>query len=954
MDELKGHRAIIDRPGLQEAAAALVDKHGTEDAGRTALLDLYKAQVQRGYDELERRFMDDQNGALAVKGHCFLIDQLIRVIYDVAATYFYPAPNPTAADQLCITAFGGYGRGELAPKSDLDLLFVLPYKQTPRGEQLVEFILYTLWDLSFKVGHATRSIDENIRQAKDDITIRTGLLESRYVWGEEALYRELRERFFEDVVEGTGPDFVEAKLAERDERHDKLGNSRYVLEPNIKDGKGGLRDLQTLFWIAKYLYKVTDVGRLVDEKVLTAREVRRFDKAQLFLWTLRCNLHYLTGRAEERLTFDVQPQLADRMGYRDHAGTTGVERFMKHYFLIAKDVGDLTRIFCAALEERHQRRSIFRMPALFHREIEEFEVNRGRLTVSSTTHFADHPKDMLRLFEVAQRHDLDIHPAALQMITRNLLRIDHDLRQDAEANEIFLKMLTSPKDPETTLRRLNEAGVFGRFVTDFGRVVAQMQYDMYHVYTTDEHTIRAIGILSRIERGELKEDHPLASDVVHKIANREVLYMAVLLHDIAKGRGGDHSVLGAEVAKKLCPRLGFTAEQTETVAWLVLYHLFMSDTSSKRDLGDPKTIIDFVDVVQSPERLRLLLCLTVVDIRAVGPGRWNNWKATLLRDLYARAEAVMTGGLAEDGRDAMAAAAVADLRAALADWPADEIENHVARGHAGYWTAYDADTLYRHSQFIRAAEQNSEPLALDTNIDMDKGATEVTIYAVDHPGLFSRIAGALAVSGANIVEAKITTLENGKALDSFLIQDAEGGAFSRSDKVARLSDLIDQSLSGELQTAEELNKRQFQPSRMRFFTVEPRVLIDNKASNRYTLIEVNGRDRPGLLFSVSRALYRLSLQVHSAKIATFGEQVVDVFYVQDVFGTKVDQAGKIAQVRDVLMEALKDPHCAPLDTTTDSKQGKNSAENVENRLKITEKSNFDTKPSKNTSISAAK
>lgn len=925
MEALKNRRAIIDRLALQEAATALVDEHGTGDAGRSALLELYKAQVDRGSAELETRFNTDQDGALAVKGHCFLIDQLIRVIHDIGATYFYPAPNPTAADQLCITAFGGYGRGELAPKSDLDLLFVLPYKQTPRGEQLVEFILYTLWDLSFKVGHATRSIDENIRQAKDDITIRTGLLESRYVWGEQSLFRELRARFFKEVVDGTGPDFVEAKLAERDERHDRMGNSRYVLEPNIKDGKGGLRDLQTLFWIAKYLYKVTDVGRLVDERVLTRREVRLFDKAQQFLWTLRCNLHYLTGRAEERLTFDVQPQLADRMGYRDHAGTSGVERFMKHYFLIAKDVGDLTRIFCAALEERHQRRSLFRMPSLFQREIEGFEVNRGRLTVASSKHFTENPIDMLRLFEVAQRHELDIHPAALQMITRNLTRIDNDLREDRAANKIFLDMLTSENDPETTLRRLNEAGVFGRFVTDFGRVVAQMQYDMYHVYTTDEHTIRAIGILSRIENGELTDDHPVASEVVHKISSREVLYVAVLLHDIAKGRSGDHSELGAEVAKKLCPRLGFTSEQTETVAWLVLNHLFMSDTSSKRDLGDPKTILDFVEVVQSPERLRLLLCLTVVDIRAVGPGRWNNWKATLLRDLYTRAESLMTGGLAEEGRDAMAAAVVAEFRDALADWPADDLEAHIARGHAGYWTAYDLATLCRHAKLIREAERDGVPLAVDVDVDRDKGATEVTIYAADHPGLFSRIAGALSVSGANIVEAKINTLANGKGLDSFLIQDSEGDAFARSDKVARLSVLINQSLAGELHTARELRKRQNQPNRMRVFTVEPRVIIDNKASNRYTVIEVNGRDRPGLLHSVTEALYRLSLQVHSAKIATFGEQVVDVFYVQDIFGTKVDQAGKIAQVREVLLESLKDPYCAPLPAGSGSAEAVNVA-----------------------------
>jgi [protein-PII] uridylyltransferase len=931
MGDIKNRRAVIDRLSLQEAAVTIIDDNGANEAGRAGLLDLYKQHVQRGIEEIERRFNEDQNGALAVQAHCFLIDQLIRVIYDIAADYFYPAHNPTAADHLCITAFGGYGRGELAPKSDLDLLFVLPYKQTPRGEQLVEFILYMLWDMGFKVGHATRSIDENIRQAKDDITIRTGLLEARYVWGEQSLYQELRQRFMKDVVDGTGPDFVEAKLLERDERHERMGNTRYVLEPNIKDGKGGLRDLQTLFWIAKYLYKVTDVARLVDERVLTSREVRLFDKAQQFLWTLRCNLHYLTGRAEERLTFDVQPQLAERMGYTDHAGTSGVERFMKHYFLVAKDVGDLTRIFCAALEERHQRRTLFRMPALFNRETEGFRVNRNRLTVDSNSHFADHPIDMLRLFEVAQRLDLDIHPAALQMITRNLGRINKNVRIDPEANRIFLAMLTSKKDPETTLRRLNEAGVFGKFMTDFGRVVAQMQYDMYHVYTTDEHTIRAIGILSRIERGELDDDHPLVSDLIHKVLSREALYVGVLLHDIAKGRGGDHSELGAKIAKKLCPQLGFSPEQTETVAWLVLNHLLMSDVSSKRDLGDPKTIVDFVERVQSPERLRLLLCLTVVDIRAVGPGRWNNWKATLLRDLYYRTEAVMTGGLAAEGRDAQATLTVEWLRDALSGWPEEDVEAHIARGHPAYWTSYDQATLLQHATMVRDAERNKSSIAVEKHVDLDMGATEVTIYAGDHPGLFIRIAGALAVSRANIVEAKITTLSNGKALDSFLIQDSNGGAFSRPDKLARLSELIEQSLSGVLQPAIELRKRQEQPSRIRLFTVEPRVLIDNRASNRYTVIEINGRDKPGLLFSLTQALYSLSLQVHSAKIVTFGEQVVDVFYVQDVFGTKVDQLGKISQVRDVLLNALKDPSCES------SKKPRNT-KRASNRLVRAEKS----------------
>ncbi len=907
MEPLRNRRRIIDRAALQESVEAVLDRRLPESERRAAMLERYRAALDRGVAEIRRRFEDTHDGALAVRGQCFLMDQLLRVLYDVAATRLYPAANPTAADHLCIVAYGGYGRGELAPKSDLDLLFLLPYKQTPRGEQIVEHMLYTLWDLGLKVGHATRSVDDCIRQAKADMTIRTGLLEARYVWGEQRLFRELRRRFFDEVVQGRGR-FIEAKLAERDERHKRMGDSRYVLEPNIKDGKGGLRDLHTLFWIAKYLYRSDDIGKLVEEKVFTRRELARFDKAQRFLWTVRCHLHYLTGRAEERLTFDVQPELARRMGYTDRAGSSGVERFMKHYFLVAKDVGDLTRIFCASMEARHQRRRTLRLPrlGLFSREVDGFPIEGGRLNVSKD-HFAERPIDMLRLFEVSQRTGLDIHPDALKLITRNLHRIDRKLRENPEANRIFMRILTSRKDPETTLRRLNEAGVFGRFITDFGRVVAQMQYDMYHVYTTDEHTIRAIGVLGQIERGELAEEHPLATAIIDKVVSRDVLYVATLLHDIAKGRGGDHSEIGARIAHKLCPRLGLSPEQTETVAWLVLHHLAMSNTAFKRDLSDPKTITDFAELVQSPERLRLLLSLTVADIRAVGPNVWNGWKTSLLRELYHRTEAILTGGLSADSRDDLVRAAQEALRAKLADWDDAAIEAHLALGPPSYWLSFDADTLARRARFVRGAEEAGQELAIDKRVDVDRAVTEITIYAPDHPGLFSAMAGGLAISGANIVDARINTLNNGMALDTFWIQDAEGGAFDRPDRLARLSANIELSLSGRLRPHAELGKQKGLPSRTEVFKVAPRVLIDNKASNTHTVIEVNGRDRRGLLYDLTRALTGLSLQISSAKISTFGERVVDVFYVKDVFGMKIHHRGKLEDIRKRLLEVLQAP-----------------------------------------------
>ncbi|HYD30630.1 MAG TPA: [protein-PII] uridylyltransferase [Azospirillaceae bacterium] len=911
------HReAIIDTGRLTRELDLMAEKFEDEGANpeklRPLLLAALRQTLAEGRAEIRRRFEVRGSGEECVRENCWLADEIVRVLAEFAVTWVYPTANPTTGETFDIAATGGYGRGELAPSSDIDLLFLLPYKRTPRVEQVVEYMLYVLWDLGVKVGHAVRSVDECLRQAQGDITIRTAILEGRYLWGKGTLSAELKKRFDREVVATTGPAFVEAKLEERDTRHRKLGDSRYLLEPNIKDGKGGLRDLQTLFWIAKYLYRADTVGDLVAKGVLMPEEAQRFAKAQNFLWTARCHLHYLTGRGEERLTFDVQGTIGERMGYTDHAGAKGVERFMKHYFLVAKDVGDLTRIFCAALEAESKRLPRFNLLrfALGRRskDIDGFVLDGERLNVRYDRQFRDHPADLIRLFHVAHVNDLDIHPGALRVLTRSLGALGAKIRDDAEANRLFLDILTGPKDPEITLRRMNEAGVLSRFLPDFGRVVAQMQYDMYHVYTVDEHTLFALGILHKIDSGQLKEELPLSCEVIGKIASRRALYVSVLLHDIAKGRGGDHSVLGAKVAEKLCPRLGLTAEETETVAWLVRHHLGMSFTAFKRDLEDDKTVRDFVELVQSPERLRLLLVLTVADIRAVGPGRWNNWKATLLRDLYMRAEDMMAGGLNAEGRERRIAAAHGTLRAELPDWDEADFEHHVALGYPAYWLSFDPGTHAHHARLIREAERSKAPLTVDSRIDRRQGITEVTIYTDDHPGLFSRLAGALSMSGANIVDAKIFTMTNGMALDVFLVQDAEGGPFAAGEKLAKLSVMIEHTLSGQIRPMQELAKRKpVLGSRTRVFKVPPRVLIDNRASTTHTVIEVNGRDRPGLLYDVTRALTNLSLQISSAKISTYGEKVVDVFYVKDIFGLKVTHDNKLAQIKEKLLDALADP-----------------------------------------------
>ncbi len=930
MTRIRNQRAIIDRKAVAAALDALVEEHGTGPDLRPRVLTLLKEALAAGQAEVRRRLEEQgASGSATVHANAILMDHILGILYDFTCRHVFPVTNPTSGERLSLVAVGGYGRGELAPYSDIDLLFLAPYKQTPWGEQLVEYMLYMLWDLGLKVGHATRSVDECIRLCRADITIRTAVLEARYVCGDRALFDDMRERFFAEVAAGSGPAFVDLKLDERAERHERMGGSRYVVEPNIKEGKGGLRDLHTLFWIAKYLYRADEMGELVERGVLTKRECQRFQAAQDFLWTVRCHLHYLAGRAEERLTFDVQPELAQRLKYTDRAGASGVERFMKHYFLVAKDVGDLTRIVCAALEAAHQRRPRFRLPTIFGhglRGLEGFIVDRGRINVADDAAFRDAPIKMLKLFHLAQQRDLDIHPNALRLMRRSLRLINKDLRADAEANRLFLDMLTSRKDPETTLRRLNEAGVFGRFVPDFGRVVAQMQHDMYHVYTVDEHTIRAIGHLARIEAGERAAEHPLSDKIVHKVLSREVLYLAVLLHDIAKGRGGNHSVRGEKIARKLCPRFGLGAAETETVAWLVRWHLLMSATAFKRDLTDPKTVTDFAALVQSPERLRLLLILTVVDIRAVGPGVWNGWKGQLLRELYYQAEEVLSGGHAIEGREKRVEQAKAALRARLADWSPEEIDAHLGRPYPSYWLSADIETLERHARMARRADRDKAPLTLETRTDRFQSITELTLYAADHPGLFARVTTAISLSGAGIVKARIHTTTDGMALDTFLLQDTEGGPFDRPDRLARLSVAIEQTLSGGLHARRKLaEKPGHLPKRAHVFRVEPLVLIDNNASNTHTVIEVNGRDRPGLLSDLAQALFELQLSISSAHVETYGERAVDVFYVKDLFGLKITRDNKLRAIRERLRLALLPPEERAKDRLKDRAQDQRQA-----------------------------
>ena len=573
-----------ERLRLDAEIAALRDTIVNDEEFRQAAIRVLAGALEEGRAEARRQLEDGGKGLACAARISHLEDEIIGAVHGLALRFLRLGESAPAAARLTVAAVGGYGRGLLAPGSDIDLLFLLPGERTPEAEKIVETMLYVLWDLRQKVGHATRSIDECLRQAKADMTIRTTLLEARFILGEPALFDNLWERFDKEIVARSAREFVAAKLAERDSRLKRTGASRYEVEPNLKEGKGGLRDLNTLFWVAKYAYRVRDTHELIGAGLFTAKEFSLFRRCEEFLWAVRCHLHFLTGRPEERLSFDFQRPIARRLGYAPRAGMSDAERFMKHYFLIAKDVGDLTAIVCAALEERHAKprpvldrffRRLRRRSSVIA-DAKDFKIEFDRISVVRGDVFERDPTNLIRLFWVADRSNLAIHPDATRLVTHSLKRIDADLRNDPEANRIFLEILTSRRSPEIVLRHMNEAGVLGRFIPDFGRVVGMMQFNMYHHYTVDEHLLRTIGVLANIEAGRLIEDHPLASEFTPTIAHRRVLYVAAFLHDIAKGRREDHSLAGADVARRLCPRFGLSPAETEAVVWLVEQHLTMS------------------------------------------------------------------------------------------------------------------------------------------------------------------------------------------------------------------------------------------------------------------------------------------------------------------------------------------------------------------------------------------
>jgi [protein-PII] uridylyltransferase len=838
-------------------------QHKDADAARPAIFDVLKAALGEQKTALQSDFENGNLGGIkAATRLSSICDNLLVSLFDYVSTSVFPSAT-TSSMALC--AVGGYGRGELAPYSDLDLLFLCDgNKDKENCARITEYILYMLWDLGFKIGHATRTPAQCIELGRGDETILTSLLDLRYLAGNKEPVTQLGELLLKERTRARKRKYIQAKLSARDGRHARAGNSRYVIEPNLKEGKGGLRDLHELYWIARFIHtpkntstkniklhipmKPHAVDAYLRLGLLDAEAAKRFKAAAEFLWKARFHLHYLVERSADVLSFDRQPELAKRMGYTQGSREQQVEEFMRTYFNTAREVGALTRIACAKLESENALllpQGLDRILPTTRRGLKEpgFVLDHGRLNFASRATLTKRPRAILDLFRIAGVRNLDIHPNAFFTLSQNMDIIDDGFRDNAEHAEIFFTTMLEAKAPGATLRTMNEAGVLGAYLPEFGSIVGCTQFNMHHAYTVDDHSLSLISFLHDIESGHFKDVHPFSTDFVKTWTPRLRLcvYLACLLHDTGKGKG-DQCIEGAAQARTACRRLGLADQDTDTVAWLVRNHLEMSETAQRRDLSDPATISHFALLMGSVTRLQMLLVLTVVDIRAVGPGIWNDWKGELLRELYDKSAAHLMG---EEQKIDPKANEINDLIDAL---PEDA------------FSARDTE----HDVYIKC--------------ERDKDITQAWVLTHDRTHLFSDLTGAISAAGASVIGARLHTDNAGRVLNTFYLQNVEGLAYGRKHarKLEELhASLLDAAINGRTDAA-------FPPAlpsrRADAIPIRPRAVSVPDGDGRL-ILEVEGRDRPGLLYGLSHILSTHGLSVRSAHIEVAGPKALDVFYV---------------------------------------------------------------------------
>lgn len=861
------------------------------------------------------------SGEAVVRDYTGAMDEVLRTLFDAAvATY---VARYSRIDQRCaVVAQGGYGRGELNPRSDIDLLFLYPYKREPYVEHVVESMLYSLWNTKLDVGHALRNVRESIRLAGTDLKVKTSLLDARFLCGDQALYDELMTAVERDAARGAER-FFQEKLAETRARHERFGDSVYLLEPQLKEGEGGLRDLHTAMWMAKVKFKVHAVEELVQKGVITEREMTEVTAARDFLWRVRNALHFLSNRHQDQLTFEYQEKIAVDLGVVDTATRKGVEEFMRTYYLHAATVNRFGEMISERCIERPLPQRL--IGRLNRRQIRPgVVVGHGMLSITGIEVLHADPSNFIRIFADAQRQEVPIANG-----TKRLLRANLDLVGDAERGspamvDAFFEVLRGKHRVYETLLEMHRVGVLGAFLPEFRALLCMVLHDLYHIYTVDEHSLRLVRELELLRAGAYKDTAPLLTQVMRDADRVEMLYLGAILHDIGKGHGSGHPERGARMTRAIAARLRLNTDDAEQVEFLVAYHLVMSHLAQRRDIHDQRLIIDFARRVENLDNLKKLYLLTFADMRSVAPKIWNNWHDMLLRDLYVQtADVFEREAFVEEDIAERTARVKQRIAAAAADLALGPVLDAFLRDMPDrYFLGMPEESVLHHLQLVRA--MNDDPFISEVKHYPEREFSEFVVVTPDRPGLFSMLTGVLLSHGMNILTASINTSVRGMALDVFRVPHGDQAeAAQRPERWERVQVTLARVLAGELDV-EGLVAASVRPS-IFGARVVPRVPteieIDNDVSDHFTVLDVYTQDRVGVLFSITNALFHLGLSIHIAKITTNVDQVLDVFYVADAAGRKITDPAVLDRVRSELYTRLTSRTEAPDDASAAAAAG---------------------------------
>ncbi len=895
----------IDRyfpDSFQEAGdagrASFEEKRPLYLAGSKHFLNHYREEIRKIHNA-------GAPGTEVVRHLTAMTDTLIRKLFrsitkDVGQTGRVREP-------MTLTAIGGYGRGELNPYSDIDLMFLYAGKNQARVEDIAQKLLYFLWDMRLDVGYSVRTLQDCVEMAAADLTVRTALLDARVISGSRLLFKDFGKVMLTQILSKRSDSFIKEKVAELAKRREKYGSSVYLLEPNVKESEGGLRDLHTALWVAKIKYKISDVHELIVKGVLTEEEVFAFGEALSYLWRIRNELHFHAGRKNDQLTFDAQINLAQFFGYETVGKTLAVEEFMRDYYLHANRVEHLASSLVAKCSQREE--GALKIIGYFIRRHvgDGFYIIKGELVIPDESVIQKEPARLMKVFEYAQKHGVAISVNVKSLIRKNLHLINDKFRRSKDVNQSFFAILRSDKGACETLKSMHHLEFLNRFIPEFGNIYCKVQHDLYHIYTVDTHSLFAVEEIEKLLRGDRAGELPLLTQIAREVDKRELLILGVLFHDIGKGEGGGHAEKGADMIPTIARRMGLCKEDSERLEFMVRNHLLMAHIAQRRDLHDDKMIIQFAQQMEKSENLKMLYLLTYADIRAVGTDVWTEWKAMLLQELYEKSFNVLErGDFHQEARSERVRKVKRMVLELLDDeYPMAAVKEELKAMTNRHLLSNPPAVIAGHVKLLLELEH--EKIITRIDHEPEGGYSNFTICTLDVPGLFSMITGVMAANGINILGAQIHTSSNGKALDILQVNSPQGFIITDDSRWARLGEDLRQVLTGKVQVAALVAKRHrptllAERAKPRF---PARVEIDNQVSSDYTVIDIYTHDKVGILYQITSALTEMGLYIGVSKISTKVDQVADVFYVKDIFGHKIKNPGRLDEIRERLLKAVE-------------------------------------------------